>query len=284
MDASLHERIAAAREALVRAGMAPSEAAIDANVLARHALGWDRATLLARSRERPPEAFETSFDVLVSRRAAREPVAMITGVREFWGLDFEITPDVLVPRPETESIVEEALNHFAEPPRRVIDVGTGSGCLAVTLAREFEASQVIGTDVSDRALEVARRNATRHGVIRRVSLVRTSFLTGIGAPADLIVSNPPYVPDIARTTLAPEVVNHEPHTALFAGDDGLSAIRELLATAAGHLTAEGRLIVEFGFGQDADVRALAAATGWRVCGVRADLQGIPRTIVLGRPS
>ena len=180
--------------------------------------------------------------------------------------------------------VEEALNDFVQPPRRAIDVGTGSGCLAVALAREFPASQIIATDISGRALAVARRNATRHNVHRRVTFVRTSFLGGIGAPADLIVSNPPYVPDSAAPALAPEVLRHEPHTALFAGNDGLSAIRELLATAAAHLAPQGRLIVEFGFGQESDVLALAADQGWDALRVRGDLQGIPRTMVLGRSS
>ena len=284
MQPSLQERIAAARDALVRAGLAPSEAAMDANVLARHALGWDRATLLARGREAPPDTFETSFETLVARRAAREPVALILGLREFWGLDFEVTPDVLVPRPETELIVEEAIAQFTSPPSRIIDVGTGSGCLGVAFAHEFPRCHVIATDISDRALAVARRNARRHGVHQRISFVRTSFLEGLRARADLIVSNPPYVPHAAAATLAPEVVDHEPPAALFSGSDGLSAIRALLATAADHLTGRGRLIMEFGFGQTSDVLAAASAHGWRVLGVRADLQEIPRTVVLGRTS
>ena len=282
MDASLRERIAAARDALVRAGLQPSDAALDADVLARHALGWDRATLLSRLRETPPPSFERSFDSFVARRAAREPVAMITGAREFWGLDFEVTPDVLVPRPETEFIVEEALSEHREPPRRVVDVGTGSGCVAVALAREFRTSRIVATDISSAALAVARRNAVRHGVADRVSFVCTSFLAGIGTRVDLIVSNPPYVPDSAAPALAPEIVRHEPHTALFAGQDGLSAIRAILSTAGAHLSPQGRLVFEFGFGQEPEVTVLAAATGWRVLRVREDLQGIPRTMVLGR--
>lgn len=284
MGASLHGRIAAARDALVRAGVRPSEAASDAAVLARHALGWDRATLLARGREAPPPSFETSFESFVARRAAREPVAMIMGVREFWGLDFEVTPDVLVPRPETELIIEEALVEFPKGPHRIIDVGTGTGCLAIALSREFPASRVIATDISAPALAVARRNAARYDVNGRVSFVRTSFLSGIAGRAALIVSNPPYVPDSAAPALAPEVVRHEPHTALFGGQDGLAPIREILATAAPHLAANGRLIFEFGFGQEPEVETLAARSGWRVLRLRADLQGIPRTFVLGRSS
>lgn len=279
---SLRERIDRARDTLVRAGLRPLDAAIDAAVLARHALGWDRATLLARGREAPPPAFITSFEAFVARRAAREPVAMIMGVREFWGLDFEVTPDVLVPRPETELIVEEALTTSAKPPRRIVDVGTGTGCLAIALSREFRDARVIATDISLAALTVARRNAERHGVESRVAFVRTSFLSGIGDAVDLIVSNPPYVPDTAAPALPPEVVRHEPHTALFGGRDGLSPIREILGTGAAHLAPHGRLILEFGYGQETDVTELGVNAGWRVIEVRKDLQDIPRVVVFGR--
>ena len=224
MNATVHDRIAAAREALVRAGLQPTHAATDASVLARHALGWDRATLLVRGREAPPPSFASSFDELVARRAAREPVALIMGTREFWGLDFAVTSDVLLPRPETEFIVEEALAEFEDPPGTVIDIGTGTGCLAIALACEFPEARVVATDISGAALAVARRNAASHAVGHRISFVRTSFLTGIRARADLIVSNPPYVPDSAAPALSPEVIGHEPHVALFGGADGLAPI------------------------------------------------------------
>jgi release factor glutamine methyltransferase len=282
MNATVHDRIAAAREALVRAGLAPTDAATDASVLARHALGWDRATLVARGREAPPPSFDTSFDEFVARRAAREPVALIMGIREFWGLDFEVTSDVLVPRPETEFIVEEALAEFEDAPQTVIDIGTGTGCLAIALAREFPEARVIATDISAAALEVARRNASSHAVAHRIAFVRTSFLSGIRVRANLIVSNPPYVPDSAAPALAPEIVGHEPHMALFGGADGLAPIRAILATAEHAVAPDGRLIVEFGFGQEPEVTELAEACGWRVLRLRDDLQGIPRTIVLGR--
>jgi release factor glutamine methyltransferase len=284
MAHALYERIAEAREALVRAGVRPADAAIDADVLARHALGWDRATLLARRREAPPASFDASFDAFVARRAAREPVAMITGVREFWGLEFEVTPDVLVPRPETELIVEEALVEVRESGAAIADVGTGSGCLAIALARELPAARVVATDISAGALAVASRNARRHGVSERVRFVRTSFLAALRRRFDLIVCNPPYVPRTAAPALAPEVVGHEPHTALFAGDDGLAAIRELFASAGDHLRADGRLVVEFGYGQEPAVEDLAAERGWNVLRIRGDLQGIPRTMILARRS
>jgi release factor glutamine methyltransferase len=281
--ASVREQIDAARETLMRAGLQRLDAAIDASVLARHALGWDRATLLARGREAPPPAFAESYGAFVARRAAHEPVAMIMGVREFWGLDFEVNPDVLVPRPETELIVEEALGAFPDPPQRIVDVGTGTGCLAIALSREFRHARVVATDISPAALEVARRNAAHHGAEARVSFVCTSFLSGIGGAVDLIVSNPPYVPDNAAPALPPEVVRHEPHTALFGGHDGLSPIREIIGTAATRLTPRGRLILEFGYGQEEDVTELGVKAGWNVIEVRQDLQGIPRVIVFGRP-
>lgn len=278
------ERLAAARARLEAAGLEPAEAAFDAEVLARHLLGWDRATLIANGRDPEPDGFAIQLESLVTRRAGREPVAQIIGLREFWGRDFEVTPDVLIPRPETELIVEEALafarNH---PCDHVVDVGTGSGCLAVTIACELERAAVTAVDTSPAALAVARRNAARHGVAGRITLVQGDLLDDVVRPADLIVANPPYIPDADAAWMAPEVVRHEPHDALFGGPTGLEILQRLFARAAGHLADGGRLVVEFGFGQAAAVTGLANATGWRIVRVREDLQRIPRTIVLDRP-
>src|SRR3954471_5695388 len=187
--APLHERLADARERFVRAGIPRDDAALDAEVLARHVLACDRATLLIRARDPLPSAFDRLFEALVERRVAREPVAYLIGQREFWGLEFEVTPAVLIPRPETELIVEEAL--AALPARdavaRIVDVGTGSGCLAVALAIEFSSAIVIATDSSSAALEVAQRNCSRHNFTHRISLVHAAFLRGSGGPATLIV-------------------------------------------------------------------------------------------------
>jgi release factor glutamine methyltransferase len=279
--ASLHERLTEARELLVGAGVSPAEAALDAELLARHVLECDRATLLIRSRAPLPSAFDRLFAPLVARRAAREPTSYIVGHREFWGLDIEVTRDVLIPRPETELIVEEAL---AVAPRllthRIIDVGTGSGCLAVALAVEFPSARVIATDISPAALRVAERNAQRHQVSGRVSFVECDLLAGIEDHAQLIVSNPPYVPTGDVNTLQPEVAQYEPASALYAGDDGLAVIRRLFSAATSCLAEDGRLITEFGFGQEAGVRAAATDAGWHVARVRNDLQGIPRVAVL----
>jgi release factor glutamine methyltransferase len=281
--ASLHERLADARRRFERAGIADDEAAIDAAVLARHLLGWDRAALLTHGHEPPPPGFDTRYGPLVERRIAREPVAYIVGHREFWGLEIEVTRDVLVPRPETELVVEAALAIAGRGEvRRIVDVGTGSGCIAVALAVELPAAAVVAADVSAAALAVARRNARRHGAADRIRLVESDLLDGVAESADLIVSNPPYVSTADRERLPPEVARYEPHQALFAGEDGLDAIRRLVATAHGRLAPGGHLVVEFGFGQGSAVTALAADAGWRVVAVRRDLQQIPRVAVLGR--
>jgi release factor glutamine methyltransferase len=282
--ASLHERLADARETLIRAGIPAEEAALDAEVLARHVLDCDRATLLTRARDPLPSAFDRLFRALIARRVAREPVAYIVGHREFWGLEFDVTPAVLIPRPETELVVEEAL---ASLPRRdtvrhIIDVGTGSGCLAVTLAVEFPPARVTATDTSHEALAVAYRNADRHNVIGRITFVQADVLQEVTGPADLIVSNPPYVPACDAATLQPEVARYEPSSALYGGPDGLEVIRRLVGSARQHLAAGGWLIIEFGFGQEAAVREAARAAGWNVARIRSDLQGIPRVAVLRR--
>ena len=273
----------AARERFIRAGIPPDQAGIDAEVLARAAAGWDRATWLTRRNE--PAGIEAAarFEAMASRREQREPVAYITGVREFWGLDFIVSPAVLIPRPETELIVEAALDRLADPARawRIADVGTGSGCIAIALATERRAAMLTATDISDAALEVARQNATLRGVGRRIDFLRTSFLNDVIGPFDLIVANPPYVPTFARTALAPDVREFEPHAALFGhGADGLDEVRAILSQAATRLAPGGWLLMEFGFGQGDEVREAASGVrGLRVEMILRDLQGLERTLV-----
>jgi release factor glutamine methyltransferase len=280
--ASLHERLLEARHAFERARIPADEAAIDAEVLARHVLGWDRAVLIVRGREPAPAGFDDAFDALVRRRLRREPVAMIVGHREFWGLEFEVTRDVLVPRPDTEFVVDAAIGLAGTRAVRVVDVGTGSGCIAVSLAVALPAATVVAVDVSPAALAVARRNAGRHGVLDRITFVQSDLLERVSGTADLIVSNPPYIASGDVLTLPPEVVTYEPHLALFGGDDGLAAIRRLFETASDHLAPGGHLVVEFGYAQESAVAALATAKGWLVVEVRQDLAQIPRVIALRR--
>ena len=274
------EAIARARDALLAAGIPPDEAAGDVEVLARHVLAWDLTQFAVRRHESVPGDFDVRFADLIARRARREPVSQIVGHREFWGLDFEVTRDVLTPRPETELIVEAAI---ASTPRDtqvlIVDVGTGSGCLAIALAAELPAASVIATDVSRSALAVARANAARHHVDDRIRFVEADLLASV-EDADLIVSNPPYVAVSEANALTPEVREYEPDVALFAGADGLGVYRRLLAAARIAIKTSGRLIVELGYNQAADVTAIARERGWDVVDTRRDLQGIERVMTL----
>lgn len=278
---TLHEHTARARARLVSAGIDPSEAGLDAELLACRALGWDRTRLITSWHDEEPAGFAAAYGALVDRRSRREPMSQILGERDFWNRSFLVTPDVLTPRPETEGIIEAAIA-CRPAPREVVDVGTGSGCLAVTLACEFPSAHVTAIDVSPAALAIARRNAERHGVADRVAFLRASMLDG--APeADLIVSNPPYVPDSDHPSLPPEVRDHEPPLALFAGADGLDRIRELIASVPGRLRRGGWLLFECGVGQDAAIRGIMARTpALRLAGIRPDLAGIPRIVVAER--
>jgi release factor glutamine methyltransferase len=264
---------------LRRAGIPGDEARLDAELLVREALGrWDRARMIAHDTDPAPQEVATRLEALAARRAAREPMAYVLGRAEFWGLEFETGPGVLVPRPETELIVERVRGLFegTAGPRHVADVGTGSGCLAVALAHMFPSTRLTATDISPAAIEVARRNARRHGVEPRITFRERAF-TGQAGGCDLIVSNPPYVPEGDRAMLQPEVRDHEPPAALFAGADGLDVIRALVPLAWNALDeAGGWLVFEFGAGQAEAVRALLAGDRWAEVTIAPDLQGIPR--------
>ena len=297
------DRIQDARRRFEQAGIEPAEAAIDADVLARHALGgWERGQLLVRAHDACPAGFAGVFEALVRRRERREPTGYIIGHREFWNLDMEVGPGVLVPRPETELLVEEALSRLSpagtgeegvtEPAgaaapadARIADVGTGSGCVSVALARWLPACVIVAIDTSDEALAVARRNAERHHVTGRVRFVRADLLAGVEGPFDAIVSNPPYVPVADIAGLQPEVRDHEPPQALAGGDDGLDVIRRLVPEAASALGPGGWLLFEFGFGQAEGVRAIVAAEPTlELVELKPDLAGIPRVAVAQRRS
>jgi release factor glutamine methyltransferase len=278
---TIHDLVRGARDRFVTAGISANSANLDAEVLARQVLGWDRARFLTDRDERATSMFVLNYEPLVARRERREPVSYILGTREFWGLAFQVGPDVLIPRHETEFIVEETLARIASDARPVImDIGTGSGCIAVALAREIPGARVIATDVSRSALGVARQNALRHGVADRIQFVETSFLDGIDEIADVIVSNPPYVPSVSQPGLIPEVRDYEPPVAVFAGVDGLDGVRSVLEAAVARLAAGGLLIMEFGLGQDDAVTALVdVVSTLDLVAVRHDLQDIPRTVV-----
>ena len=280
---TLFVKLAGARDELIASGISPAEAAIDVDLYARTILGWDRARLLTESSAPAPPALEPTFSEWIHRRLRREPSAYIVGTREFWGLDFRVTPAVLIPRPETEFIVEEALTLLRPfPSPRIADIGTGSGCIAVALAHELHDSHVVATDVSNEALSVARSNAEHHHVADRVELVATAYLGGIDGDFDLIAANPPYVRDGDKPALAADV-RHEPDVALFGGSTGLRDLEAVLDTAVVKLRRHGWLVMEFGFGQEDDVRALIAARPkLQFERVREDLQGLPRTVIIRR--
>jgi release factor glutamine methyltransferase len=293
---TLAEYVAVAARRLTAAGVPADESRRDAALLARSRLGWTAATWLSRSNEDAPADFAAGFEPLVARRAAREPIAYIFGEREFYGRTFEVGPAVLVPRPETELLIEEALHclrrieRLPDPsgvtipePVRVLDVGTGSGCIAITLGLEAPAIRLAATDTSTAALHIARANAIRLGADDRIDFQIADLVDGIPGVFDVIVSNPPYVPDTDRASLPPEVRDHEPGGALYAGPDGLDVIRRLVPSAFAALKPGGWLAIEIGYGQAAPVVQLFADAGFTDIRAVADLQSIDR-VIRGRVS
>ncbi|MFO7300963.1 MAG: peptide chain release factor N(5)-glutamine methyltransferase [Acidobacteriota bacterium] len=274
----------AVRRALETIGTGHENARADAVTLLRHLLGWDMAGWIVRQHEDVPPDLLERFNLLIARRAAGEPVAYLVGEKEFYGRSFRVGPAVLIPRPETELLVERALaavDALDRPDLRVIDVGTGSGCIAVTLVCERPSLRVTATDVSAEALALAKENAARHDAVDRIAFVHAP-LTGGAVDVDLIVSNPPYIPEAHREQLMPDVRDFEPHGALFGGEDGLAVIRALADDARRALRGHGVLLVEIGFGQAADVQRLLEARGFGSIRVHRDLAGIER-VVEARP-
>ena len=282
--ACLRDLVDAARAQLVAAGIPAGEAALDAELLMRDGLGWDRASWITRRDEAAAPAAAHAFALVIARRAGREPMAYIRGVQEFYGRPFQVRRGVLIPRPESELLIDEALTRLAaRPAARVADIGTGSGCLGITLALEAPGAAIVATDISPEALAIARANAAAHGVAARLEFRLTSLLDDVAGAFDLIIANPPYVPERDAPSLAPEVLAHEPRLALFGGPDGLREVRAVVMLAATALTPGGSLAMEIGVGQWPDVRhALAEAGLGEHARVRADVQGIPRAVVATR--
>jgi len=283
----LREKISAARARLVAAGIASGEAGRDASLLARHVLGWDRASLLTHDDQPATAEFIDTFDPLIERRARREPVSYIRGIQEFWNRDFIVTPAVLIPRPETELIIEELLARLPTGaparPRRIADIGTGSGCLAVTAACERSYVELTATDISEPALRVAQENAGRYGVSDRIAFRESAYLSGTQEKFDFILSNPPYVTEREYQALAPEVREYEPASALVAGEDGFRDIRQIVDLATFYLTPGGTMLIEIGYEQaDAVVDLVASFPALRLVTISNDLQNIPRVAVIER--
>jgi release factor glutamine methyltransferase len=267
------------------AGPHPDRARQDAETLLLHVLDKNRAWLLAHFDDQASEDVAVRYAALVELRLAGEPIQYITGETEFYGLPFHVTGDVLIPRPETEHLVEktiEVATAFDHP--RIVDVGTGSGAIAVALAHQLPAARITAIDCSVPALAVARANAERNGVAGRMFFLEGDLLAPVAPETfDIVVSNPPYVPETDRASLAIEVRDHEPAQALFAGIDGLAIYRRLIPDAFAALVCGGFVVLEIGYGQQDEIRALLASAGFEAIEFTADLRGIPRVASARRP-
>ena len=281
MSDSIREALAEGTQVLQSAGITDPQ--MDAVLLLTHALGVDRTFVIINPTNELSEEQIRMFRELIARRSRREPLQYIVGQREFYELSFEVTQAVLIPRPETEIIVDAALDLMKDVPAPFIaDIGTGSGCIVISLLHRLRDAHAIATDISANALRVARRNARRHGVSDRLALIQSDLFSAFETRAEfsLIVSNPPYVPEADIETLQPEVRDYEPLPALVAGADGLSHISVLLRDLPPFLLDSGYLIFEIGFGQRDAVRELIDSAVWKLIDIRNDLQAIPRTFVL----
>ena len=257
---------------------------LDARVLLCHAAGLSHETYIARARETLPTDAALELTDAIARRLAREPVARITGAREFYGRSFVLGTDTLEPRPDTETLIEAALDIVRErgwQETKLLDLGTGTGCILVTLLAELPHAAGLGTDLSERALAIAAANASAHGVAARAAFVAADWLDGVSGKFDLILSNPPYLAAREIAGLAEEVAAYDPRLALDGGPDGLDAYRRIAMRARDVLTEDGRLLVEIGPGQGKDVAAIFGRAGLTLerGEGRRDLAGRPRVIV-----
>lgn len=283
-DFSIARAIVEAAQILRQAGV--PEARREAALLLEHVIARDRTFLITHAETALASADVRRLRELVERRAAGEPAQYITGHQEFYGLDFEVTPDVLIPRPETELLVEKALELLDEMSLTapfICDVGTGSGCVPVAILHERPETQAIGLDLSLPALRVAARNGVRHKVRERLSLSASDCFAALDsrrARFSMIVSNPPYIAEDALAGVQREVRDHEPRLALTPGGDGLRLIRRLLLDAPPFLEGRGYLLMEIGFDQQEAVRHLIDSKVWELLDIHKDLQGIERLVVL----
>jgi release factor glutamine methyltransferase len=289
----------ALREAFaqLRAAGVPSHT-LAAELLLMHSVGRDRTWIYAHPEEAIADSDAQLFSSLIARRAAGEPTQHLTGKQEFWGLEFEVTPDVLIPRPETEHVIEVALDRLAVREIRagrkqtfsgeglqIADIGTGSGCIVVALAKELPGATIYATDISLAAIRVAARNAARHSVSDRIHFLESNLLdeaSHLSLFLDLIVSNPPYIGRREAATLMREVRDHEPEIALYGGEEGYELYADLIAQAAAHLKPGGILVLELGHNSLPAVRPFLDAPTWTNVGVTNDLAGIPRVIAAER--
>jgi release factor glutamine methyltransferase len=280
MKISMAEALRSASQILERSGV--PEARRESHSLLSFILGKDRTFLITHAEDQLDEASVRRFQESVERRASGEPLQYITGVQDFFGREFRVTPDVLIPRPETELLVEAAIEVAGRTPF-ICDVGTGSGCIAITLLSEISEARVVAVDKSPAAIEVAKWNAENISVSERAVFVVSDCFDALDPgdyQFDLVVSNPPYVSEAMMAGLQREVRDHEPLMALSAGADGLTVIRRLLQEAPAFLKNDGHLIMEIGFDQGEAVTELVDRGVWQLLEIKPDLQCIPRIVVL----
>jgi release factor glutamine methyltransferase len=260
---------------------------LDARLLLCHAAEVTHEAFIARGREKLDAEAGARLERALARRLKREPVSRITGAREFYGREFLLGPETLDPRPDTETLVEAALMHAEARGGRnqslaILDLGTGTGCILVTLLAELPKARGLGTDVSQAALALAGRNAARLGVADRARFLAADWLDAVDGEFDLVVANPPYLAAEEIERLAPEVAVYDPPEALCGGPDGLDAYRHIAARANRVLALDGRLLVEIGPTQVQEVAGIFCAAGLEVSAVEKDLAGRPRVVVAGR--
>lgn len=275
------ERLASATQSLSGVTETPR---LDAEILLGRALGISRSSLLARLRDRAPAP---AFDAMLERRAASEPIAYILGEWEFFSLRLKVTPPLLVPRPETEHLVEAVIEFVGQGPADILEIGTGTGCIAVAIARNAPKARLIATDISEIAIETAAENSRRHDAADRIVFRRGGLfdvITGTDPLFDVICSNPPYVEEDEWERLEPVIRLYEDPAALVAGHDGLDVIRRLAEEAQAYLKPAGLLAFEIGMGQRDAVNALLLQCGYENVGFRPDLAGIPRIALAQRPA
>ena len=256
----------------------------DARVLLGHALGLGREAVMGYPERTLNSAEAATFATMLDRRCKCEPVSHIIGSREFWSLSFRVTADVLDPRPDSETLIAAVLDHVADrsAPLRLLDLGTGSGCLLLALLQELPAASGLGVDISPGALAVAQENSACLGFASRAAFQTADWTAGVDGLFDIAVANPPYVAEPELAALAPEVMLYEPRLALVGGMDGLAAYRALAPQLRSVLRPNGIVAVEVGAGQDLSVIAIFSAAGWLQVGARKDLGGINRSLVFRR--
>ena len=275
--------LVAEADAALREGPHPERARLDAESLLLHLLNQNRAWLLANWETEASPEIESAFGKLIARRSSGKPLQYITGMAEFFGLPFQVAPGALIPRPETEHLVEEVLRLAqiqAPEASRIADIGTGSGAISVALAHSLPNARLTATDLSPQALSIARENAAKNHVSERIEFIQGDLLAPLsGQSFTIIASNPPYIPNSDLESLSVEVREYEPHSALFAGEDGLTVYRRLIPDAYHLLLPGGWLVLEIGFGQQQSIQTLLEQSFYTEIHFIADYQGIPRVAV-----